>query len=185
MFIDFTTPAIQIDPERFPTGLVVQVLAVPEPGDRRGLPGIHAECRVSGDFGRASPKLTEVWQVRTTRCQRLTYSLTEQRDYVALEDENYVDFSVQSYFTSDENTFMHRAFTVTTVERGEGWTVEIEAHDPQQYGPDPSPVLFAIRMPQFNPRAVINLGVAPTKPQEIPEEKPPGKPIWERLDEEG
>jgi len=183
MFIDFTVPAIQIDHERFPTGLVVQVLAVPEPVDRRGLPRLPVEDGVSGDFGRANPKLTEVWQGQS---QMLTYSLTEQRDYVAIEEENYVDFSVRSHFTSDENTLMHRAFTVTTIERAEGWTLEIEAQDPRQFGPNPSPVLFALRMPQFNPRAVIDLAdLAPVQPAEKPEEKPPGKPIWERLDEEG
>jgi hypothetical protein len=37
--------------------------------------------------------------------------------------------------------------------------------------------------PRFNPLAVIDLG--PPKPEEIPEEKPPGETIWERLDEEG
>lgn len=187
MFIDFTTPAIQIDPERFPTGLVVQVLAVPEPADRRGLPA-RAEDGVSGDFGRADPKRIEVWPVKTTQCQRLTYSLTEQRGYVVIEEENYVDFWVRSHFIdNDNNLIRHRHFTVTTVERAEGWVIEIEARDPGQYGPNPSPVLFTLRMPHFNPQAIIGLEdlFAPTKPQEIPEEKPPGKPIWERLDEEG
>jgi hypothetical protein len=169
MFIDFTSLAIQIDHERFPTGLIVHILAAPESG----------YGGVFGNFGRANPKMDELWPVRDIPCQRLTYSLTEQRDHVAIEDENYTDFQVQSYYIDDENVLRTRSFTVTTIER-EGWTVEIEE---TLRGESMTP--FVLRLPRFDPRAVIDLGdLGPPQPPEKPEEKPAGKPIWERLEED-
>ena len=173
MFIDFTAPTVQIDHERFPTGLVVQTLVTPD-----------GDGGVFGDFGQANPKLDEYWPVRGTPCQRLTYSLTEQRDYIAVEDENYTDFRVQSYHLDDENALLPRTFTVTIIERVFDWVVEIEETTPV----DSTTTIFALRLPRFDPRAVIDLGLGdlgPPQPPEKPEERPPGKPIWERLDEEG
>jgi hypothetical protein len=168
MFIDCTGTSIFVDPETYPTGLVIRTLSAPaDEGD------------VESDHGHIEPKLREAWPLHAQSFERRQFSLTEQREIVALEETGYEDFQIMSLFIDEANLIASRYFGVNVIERdGElGWIIELSF-----IGRDEQPVNLTLRMPQFSPTAIIDLG--PPSPPEKVEEKPPGKPLWERLDEE-
>jgi hypothetical protein len=167
MFINFTGPRVELDPSRYPEGLIVQI---------RSLNGNFA---ITHEGVTLAEKSVSSWKTADGREHSIrVYSLTEDEGVTELDELGFADFRVPSFYVPVvDGADVVRNVEVSIIRRPEGWMVEltdfrVEDSDTFSYPLDP----------RFNPLATITL--EGPKPKEAPEEKPPGETIWERLDED-
>lgn len=170
MLINFIGPRVDLNPERYPEGLVILVYAK---GGGHGSYGVEHLSR------KLDPEAESKWTTPSgTACSHQTYSLTGHEDVTGLDEEGFGDFLVTSMFTELGGEEDSRAISVNLIHRPEGWMVELT-----DYRVEDSDTFSYPLGQRFNPMAVLDL--EGPKPKEIPEEKPPGGTIWERLEDEG
>lgn len=166
MFISFTGPRVELDPERYPEGLAVQIRSL------------------NGNFAVTHEEFTLIAKVQYSRKtgsqthSLLTYSLTEDDGVTDLDEYGFADFRVPSFYTPVvDGADAVRNVEVSIIRRPEGWMVELT-----DIRVEDSDTFSYPLGPRFNPLATITL--EGPKPKEVTEEKPPGDTIWERLDED-
>lgn len=167
MFISFTGPRVELDPERYPEGLVVSIRSQ------------DGNFEVTCEEFILNPKVQYSRKTGNQTHSLLTYSLTEGEEVTQLDDQGYADFRVPSHYTPVDGADGVRNIGVSLIRRPEGWMVELTDNLREMEDSD----TFSYPLgPRFNPLATITL--EGPKPKEVPEEKPPGETIWERLDED-
>lgn len=178
MFVDCTGLSIQFDPTRYPTGLVIQLLSIQPPGRER-------VGSITGEPGQEiPPKIQEEWLIAgSARGRRLIYSMTEHPELTVFGDEggdgtNMEMFEIRCYYLDHDNNLVIRDFELSVVRRPESWTIELD----DQSGEGSRN--YTLWMRDFDPRAVIQLYDQPEEPVAKDEEKPAGRPLWERLGED-